>query len=274
MVSHWSPKPIFQVQVLTTLHMKIYFLGTNGWYTTLAGDTPCILIDSKDRYIIFDAGNGIYKIDQYIKENKPISLFVSHFHIDHVSGFHILNKFNFPQGIDIYFARGRKKDFDLFVNPPYAVGIEKSKKNIFTLKTEIRLHELKEGENNIGFPVRMEKLYHAYENHGFKIILDGKSIAYSGDTKRGPNGLLIAKDVDLLIHECSNIISPDQDIWGHTDPVQTAQFALDAGVKKLVLTHFGAHLYNTLEKRKEAERKAKKIFPNTIAVMDDMILTI
>jgi len=254
--------------------MKIYFLGTNGWYTTPTGDTPCILIDSRDRYVVFDAGNGIYKIDQYIKENKPIFLFVSHFHIDHVSGLHILMKFNFQQGIDVYFAKGRKKDFDLLVNPPYTIGINKNETNVLVLQTKIRLHELEEGDSNIGFPVRMKKLYHAYENHGFRIILEGKSIAYSGDTKRGLNGLLIAKDVDLLVHECSNIVSPDQDIWGHTDPVQTAQFALDAGVKKLVLTHFGAHLYETLEMRKEAEKKARKIFPNTIAATDDLVLEV
>ncbi len=254
--------------------MKIYFLGTNGWYTTPTGDTPCILIDSKDRYIIFDAGNGIYKIDKYIKESKPISLFISHFHIDHVSGFHILMKFNFKQGIDIYLAKGRKKDFDLLVNLPYTIGITKNEINILTLRTEIRLHELEEGDNNIGFPVMMKKLYHAYDDHGFRINLEGKSIAYSGDTKRGPNGLLIAENVDLLIHECSNIVSPEQDVWGHTDPIQTAQFAKDAGVKKLVLTHFGAHLYETLEMRKEAEKKAKEIFPNTIAATDNLILKI
>ena len=254
--------------------MKIYFLGTNGWYTTPTGDTPCILIDSKDRYVILDAGNSIYKIDRYIKENKPISLFISHFHIDHLSGLHILMKFNFQQGIDVYFAKGRKKDFNLFVNPPYTIGINKNEINVLTLRTKIRLHELEEGDNNIGFPVRMVKLYHAYENHGFKIILEGKSIAYSGDTKRVPNGLLIAKDSDLLIHECTNIVSPEADTWGHTDPIQTAQFARDAGVKKLVMTHFGAHLYDTLEKRKEAEKIAQKIFPNTIAATDDLILAV
>ena len=247
--------------------MKIYFLGTNGWYSSPTGDTPCILIDSKDQYVIFDAGNGIYKIDQYIKEDKPISLFLSHFHIDHISGLHTLAKFNFKQGIDVYFAKGRRKDFETFVNPPYTIGIINRKENILNLKTEIRLHEIEEGDN-------MKKLYHGYENHGFKIILEGKSIVYSGDTKSGPNGLLLAKGADLLIHECSNIVSSTNDEWGHTDPIQTAQFAKDANVKKLVMTHFGASLYDTLEKRKEAEKIAQKIFPNTIAATDGLIMNI
>jgi len=254
--------------------MKIYFLGTNGWYTTPTGDTPCILIDSKDNYVIFDAGNGIYKIDQYIKEDKPIFLFISHFHIDHVSGLHTLNKFSFKQGIDIYIAQGRRGDFKLLVNPPYMVGIDKNKANIFEMQIKIRLHELREGESNIGFPVRMEKLFHAHVNHGFRIILEGKKIVYSGDTKIVPNGMLLAKNADLLIHECSNVFSPEDDIWGHTDPVQTAQFARDTGTKKLILTHFVANRYDTLEKRKEAEKKAREIFPNTTSATDDLILNL
>jgi len=254
--------------------MKIYFLGTNGWYTSPTGSTPCILIDSKDRYVVFDAGNGIYKLDHYIKKDKPISLFISHFHLDHVSGFHALNKFNFKQGIEIYIAKGRKKDFGLLVNPPYTLGITRTKRNVLNLRTKVVVREIADGDHDVGFPVRITKLYHAYDNHGFRISLEGKSIAYSGDTKIGPNGLLIAKDVDLLIHECTNIASPPSDAWGHTDPIQTARFAKDAGAKKLVLTHFGAHLYDTLEKRKIAEEKARKIFPNTIAATDGLVMRV
>ncbi len=255
--------------------MKIYFLGTNGWYTSPTGDTPCILINSKDQYVVFDAGNAIYKIDKYIKEDKPVSLFLSHFHIDHISGLHMLVKFKFKRGIDIYFAKGRKKDFNLFVNPPYTIGITNDKKNIYTMKSEIRLHELEEGESNVGFPVVMKKLYHGFENHGFKITLEGKTVVYSGDTKIVPNGLLLAKNADLLIHECSNITSPPEpDLWGHTDPTQTAQFAKEANVKKLVMTHFGAMQYDTFEKRKQAEKIAQKIFPNTIAARDGLFLEV
>lgn len=251
--------------------MKIYFLGTNGWYSSPTGDTPCILIDSKDHYVIFDAGNGIYKIDKYITVNKPILLFISHFHIDHVSGLHTLNKFNFKQGIDVYFAKGRKKDFNTLVNRPYTIGIVHNEKNVLNLKTKVRLHELEEGDNNVGFPVQMMRMFHAYEDHGFRVVLEGKSIVYSGDTKVVPNSYLLAEKADLLIHECSNIVSPEVN-WGHADPTEAAQLARGAKIKNLALTHFAAHLYDTLEKRKEAEKKAQKIFQNTIAATDELIM--
>lgn len=233
---------------------------------------PAFLSIVKINTLCLTAGNAIYKIDKYIKEDKPISLFLSHFHIDHISGLHMLVKFKFKQGIDVYFAKGRKNDFNLFVNPPYTIGITNDKKNIYTMKSEIRLHELEEGDSDIGFPVTMKKLCHGFENHGFRVTLEGKSVVYSGDTKIVPNGLLLAKNADLLIHECSNVVSPKDDEWGHTDPVQTAQFARNANVKKLVMTHFSPVGYDTLEKRKEAEKIARKIFPNTIAATDELVL--
>ncbi len=41
----------------------VIFLGTNGWYDTNIGNTICILVETKKEYLILDAGNGFYKID-------------------------------------------------------------------------------------------------------------------------------------------------------------------------------------------------------------------
>ncbi len=254
--------------------MKIIFLGTNGWYTTPAGNTSCILIDSKERYVVFDAGNGIYKLDKHITENKPISLFISHFHIDHVSGLHTLAKFKFPQGIDIYVGRGRKKDFETLVSPPYTIGYQPATKNINNLKTEIRLHELSDGEQNINFPVCAIELFHAYRNHGFRVTLENKIVAYSGDCGITDKSKELAKNADLLIHECGNSKPGQNAEWGHTSPVEAATLAKAASVKMLTLTHFGINFFPTFVERKKAENEAKKIFPNTISAYDDLVLEI
>ena len=250
--------------------MKIIFLGTNGWYSSPTGDTPCILIDAKDQYIILDAGNGIYKLDNYIKEDKPISMFISHFHLDHTSGLHTLAKFDFKQGIDVYVGKDRIKDFETLVNPPFTVGYKPKLENIINLKTEIRLHELSEDQQNTSFKAVAIKQHHAYVDHGYRIELEGKTIAYTGDCGFTDESRKLAKDVDLLICECSNKKTMDLDNWGHLDPIQAATLAKESNVKQLILTHFGAHLYSSLEDRKWAEEKARKIFPQTIAAMDGM----
>ena len=144
--------------------MKVTFLGTNGWFTTPTGDTPCILIDSKDHYLVLDAGNGIYKLDKYITSNKPISMFISHFHLDHVSGLHTLGKFNFRQGVDVYVGKGRAKDFKTLVAPPFTIGYQPNPNNITNLKTEIRLHELSEEGEKIPFKAWAIKQHHARDH--------------------------------------------------------------------------------------------------------------
>lgn len=88
--------------------MKITFLGTNGWYDTDCGNTICTLIETKTAYILLDAGNGIYKADKYIKKNLPVYLLLSHFHIDHMEGLHILAKFRFTS-LEIIGQTGTKK---------------------------------------------------------------------------------------------------------------------------------------------------------------------
>lgn len=250
--------------------MKITFLGTNGWYSSPTGDTPCILVDVKDQYIVLDAGNGMYKLDSYIKEGKSISMFISHFHIDHVSGLHTLPKFDFKQGIDVYVGKGRTKDFETLVNPPFTVGYKPKPEDIGTLKTEIRLHELSGAGEDIPFRAAAIEQHHAYVDHGYRIELEGKTIAYTGDCGFTNASRKLAQDVDVLICECSNKKTEDPDEWGHFDPMQAATLAKESNVTQLILTHFGAAVYTSLEDRKWAEEEAKKIFPQTVAAVDGM----
>lgn len=248
--------------------MKITFLGTNGWYSSPTGDTPCILIETKDHYLILDAGNGIYKLDQFIKENKPISMFISHFHLDHTSGLHTLAKFDFKQGIDVYVGKNRSGDFKTLVNPPYTIGYINSPENLGRLRTEIRLHELSKDGENIPFKAYAISQHHAYEDHGYRFEIEDKIVAYTGDCGISENAKKLVENADVLISECAIIRAKETDHWGHMDPTQVATLAKENGVKKLILTHFGADLYPNLSDRKTAEEEAKKIFPNTTAATD------
>ena len=79
--------------------MKVIFLGTNGWYDTETGNTICTLIQTEQYDIILDAGNGLHRAERYLDGAKPTFLFLSHFHMDHIEGLHILAKFRFEKGL-------------------------------------------------------------------------------------------------------------------------------------------------------------------------------
>lgn len=246
--------------------MKITFLGTNGWYSSPTGDTTCILIETKNHYLILDAGNGFYKLDQYIKDEKPISLFISHFHLDHTSGLQTLGKFNFNQGIDVYLGTGRTKDFDTLVNPPFILPYKPTIDGSPYIKTEIRVHELSEKEENIPFKASAIEQVHLYRGHGFRFELEGKVISYTGDAGPSDQAKKLAKNADLLICECAEK-SPNE-TSGHFNEIQAATLAKEVNVKQMILMHFRANLFQNKQDRKDAEEEAKKIFPDTIASFD------
>ena len=242
--------------------MKIIFLGTNGWYDTATGNTVCTLIETKKEYIILDAGNGLYKIDRYIKTEKPIYLFLSHFHFDHIIGLHALNKFSFSQGISVYGPPGTKDVLGAVINQPYTVPLAE-------LPFKVELFELSEGEHNIPFSVKCRALLHSWQCFGYRIELEEKIVAYCPDTGACDNAVELAEEADLLIAECSFKSGQYCQEWPHLNPEEAAKIAAKAGVKKLVLIHFDANIYQTLLEREEAQEKAREIFNNTFAAKDD-----
>ncbi len=249
--------------------MKVVFLGTNGWYDTETGNTICTLIETEKYFIILDAGNGLYKIDQYIPDysKKSIYLFISHFHLDHIIGLHILNKFNFRQGMYIYGQAGTKVILDMLINTPFTVSLSK-------LPFKVEVHELSDGIHNIPFSVKSRFLLHSSKCMGYRFKFDGKIIAYCPDTGICENAIELAKNADLLIAECSFKSGQSNAQWPHLNPEEAAQIAKEARTKRLALLHFDANIYQTLQKRKEAEEKAREIFSNTLAAVDDMQIEI
>jgi len=244
--------------------MKILFLGTNGWYDTRTGNTLCILIETKKEYIILDAGNGIYKIDDHIRSKKPIYLFLSHYHMDHIEGMHILAKFHFKQGITILGPKGLGKFFRRVIRADYTAPLSR-------LKVKIRLREIKK---NMKLPLSFEArpLKHPVPCLGYRFYIEGKTVAFCTDTGLCPNLTRLAKNADILISECSFLSGQRSPGWPHLNPELAAKAALRAKAKRLVLTHFDASLYTTPELRKISERKASKIFANTKASYDGMAI--
>ncbi|MFA6423768.1 MAG: ribonuclease Z [Candidatus Magasanikbacteria bacterium] len=247
--------------------MKIIFLGTNGWYDSAVGSTVSALIDSKDAYIILDAGFGIVKARDYIKEDKPVYLFLTHFHMDHVCGLHALSRLNIKQPLTIFSHSGLKKMLKTIFDHPYAMPLS-------DMSFQIKTVELKEG--NFIQPIKFEcrSLDHIDYTFGYRFYLEDKIISYCSDTKPCINDIKLADGADLLIHECGWNIRPADDFWGHTDPEGAGEVAAKARAKKLCLTHFGPNAFETRAKRFDGQKRARKIFKNTLSAFDGMVVKV
>jgi len=246
--------------------MKVVFLGTNGWYSTGLGNTSCILMDSEEYYVVLDAGDGIYKLDEYVRLEKPIIIFLSHLHLDHIIGFHVFNKFRFSQDIKIYGYEGTKNGLRI-ISHPYTASLSE-------LQLKTKTFDLKEGKYCQPFPFTCKLLVHADQCLGYRLELDNRVIAYCTDTGICKSIYELSENADLLIAECSLKPGQVEGGWPHLRPEDAASIARESQVGRLALTHFDASIYKSIEDRKYAEAIAKKIFQKTIAVFDGLEIEI
>jgi ribonuclease BN (tRNA processing enzyme) len=247
--------------------MKVTFLGTNGWFDTATGNTVSVLVQTEEYDIIFDAGNGIAKADRYISQEKPVILFLSHFHIDHIAGLHTLVKFRLNAGLKIYTLPGGGAHINTFVGEPFTVPLNK-------LPYPAHVIELEAGVHMLPFTVECRPLVHPVPCFGYRVEIDGKVIAYCTDTGVCDNAIALARDADLLITECALKPGEESPGWPHLNPQDAIGIAKKAHAKRLALMHFGAEVYKTLEERKAVEEEFAKISPGLIAAMDELTIEI
>lgn len=242
-------------------------MGTNGWYDTGTGNTICTLLRTDEFNIIFDAGNGLRKLDEHIDHSKDTFLFLSHFHMDHIIGLHMLNKFRFRKRFAIVGPKGTKRTLDRFVARPFTIPF-------CSLKYDVEFIEPGKGAGDLPFELELRPLFHSEPSTGYRLGLEGKTVSHCLDTGPCENMVRLSRNSDLMITECSFPSGMYVRGWPHLNPELAARAARKAKAKRLALTHYDASIYRTVKDRLEAQKAARRIFPGTLAAMDDMEITL
>ncbi|MBI4656274.1 MAG: ribonuclease Z [Elusimicrobia bacterium] len=258
--------------------MEIIFLGTNGWYDTEIGNTPCILLKTGNFYIVFDAGNGLHKLDRYIAKDKPIYILLSHFHLDHIEGLHVLAKFRFKKGLFICGPEGTKKTLDRIIRKPFTVPLKKLPYHTAVFELPEQAKNLPSEQGGVDRPPQADErlkikalsLEHSTLVLGYRLEIEDKTITYCTDTGYCENAVKLAKNADLLITECSYRTGEQNSRWSHLNPETAAGLAKKAGAKKLALTHFDPSRYPGRQDRIAAQKKARTVFKNSFTAFDGM----
>ena len=232
----------------------------------------CIMVRAGDEIYIVDIGDGANRnLGRWrIPMNKVQAVLLTHLHSDHISDLADLHlatwipnrksqlKVYGPQGVE-FVTRGFEEAYqsDYFfrnehhgdeVAPLHSVGFEP-----ITIDSNEPVIIEKDGLKVTAFEVPHDPVKPAL---AFRFDYKGRSIVISGDTIYSENLISYSKDADVLFHEAlsmnivsmmegftkrsgndllSKILFDVQDY--HTDPVDAAKAANEAGVKHLIFYH-------------------------------------
>lgn len=218
--------------------MKLTILGSGTGTVTARRGSSGYLVRIDDKTLLIDSGSGtLKKVAEASSSFKEIDYAIyTHFHPDHV-----VDLISLLFGLRI---PGNNKDKKLTViGPP---GMKTFYQNLamnFNNWLEPREYDLVIKElsdsyiNFEGFKISSCRVKHTDNSVAYRIeSKEGKTLVYSGDTDYCKSIVSLAKDVDVLLLECS--YPKHIRVEGHLNATLAGRIARESHCKKLVLTHF------------------------------------
>ncbi len=244
----------------TRRSLSVRCWGTRGSVPTpgsqtarYGGNTSCVEVQAGEERIVLDAGTGILGLgEQLVSEgpSRPVTLFLSHFHWDHIQGL----PFFAPIFVDGFRIR--------IIGPPQdGAPLDSVLRNQMgpvhfpipyeALSAEISFLELTEGSwVGTNVTVHSFRVRHTSFTVGYRVEAFGRSIVFipdnelvGGEYDVSSNWMdeLIAfvAGADLLLHDAMFTAKEYEKLegWGHSTYAQAVELAERAGVKELHFFH-------------------------------------
>lgn len=250
--------------------MKLTILGSGSPEAYLRRASTGYLLEVGDDVILFDCGGGVF--DNLIRAGRKPSdvthLFFSHLHTDHMMDYARLVHAAWDEGApplkvfgpapiaritEGYFGPDGVLSTDLRARTELLPSQEVWKARGGTVPrpwpapevTEIAPGAVIEGD---GWTLRSCSVPHAQPVltcMGFSVEAAGKKFVYSGDAAICDDLTALAAGADLMLHWCYRLdgedVHPVMTALTPT-PSQIAAMATQAGVGRLLLTHFRIHM--------------------------------
>ncbi|MBS3794529.1 MAG: MBL fold metallo-hydrolase [Candidatus Thorarchaeota archaeon] len=216
--------------------MHVTVLGTGTSYPDPDRVQSGVLVESGDFKILLDVGSGIlHRLTQTKIDLTDLSaVFFTHFHIDHCSDFLPLYQTlwleEYQETLEIYGSADIHE---------WLKGINEVSFPYLLDRISTEVNELAEHDKVDFGEVKVEAhptCHSDQDSRAFKVTNEDASLVYTGDTSVCEEVIEMAKDVDVLIHEC-NWLDGDHREGVHTSPSELNKVVSDAGPVKVILVH-------------------------------------
>jgi ribonuclease Z len=233
--------------------MKVVLLGTGGYFPTAQRQTACIILPEVG--IVLDAGTGMCRIGDYLKADR-LDIFLTHAHLDHVTGLTYLINVLPPQVLPQTTVHGESEKLAAVREHIFADAVFPVPPSFIfkPLRGQVQLPQ--------GGTLKYFKLIHPGGAVGFRLDWPGHSLAYVTDTTAAPDAAYLdeVRKVDLLLHESYFADNSENlpTVTGHSALPAVLDLAAEAKPGRLVLLHI-----DPLQKEVLDITSAKRTFPNT-----------
>lgn len=248
--------------------IRVITLGTGGPWPDAQRNATCTLVRIGEETLVFDTGRGTLR--SFAQKGVPFAsvraLFVTHHHVDHIGELADFTIASWIGGrrhpLPAWGPPGTRAIYDTLMREVYARDVEfrTEGEHAFGPFMHAEISEVRAGpvHDDGRWKVRCAEMVHGHGLPGFsdvfrrewiclgyRIEAEGKVVTISGDGVRSQALIDLARGSDLHVQVCylpaSALVNPHlQGVAKHTlacsDTV--GGIATDAGVKRMVLTHF------------------------------------
>lgn len=216
--------------------VKVTVLGSAGSHPGNGRACSSYLVSAGDHHLLLDCGNGsVANLLDAVDPAELDGVIISHLHPDHFAdlyGLHYALKFHKDgaKTVDVYAPDGARELITAVLLGDAADSFNR----------HLPLHVAAAGERlEIGpFEIELFAANHPIETLASRVRIDGRIIAYSGDSGGSEEIIECALDADLFICD-STWLSQDAPFpeGVHMTGTEAGQHADQAGVQCLMVTH-------------------------------------
>jgi phosphoribosyl 1,2-cyclic phosphodiesterase len=255
-------------------------------FVLVGGNTSCVEVRVDDEILILDAGTGALRLGESFREPVRATFLFSHFHWDHIQGFPVFRPVFVAGNAFTLYGPGSNgsellQTFARQMQPPYfPVPLESLPAHL-----EFRPIRLDEPIQIGRAHVRAAALNHPQGCFGYRISVNGTSVAYVSDTEPLESGAVdpavveLARGASLLIYdsqytdeEYAGRSGPCRKGWGHSTVTDACRVARAADVQQLALFHHDPSHTDRMVDRMVSQ--ARLLFPSTISAREGVTLTL